>query len=348
MTQDVILQAPNSVGHITLNRPNALNALNMEMVGAITAQLEKWANDDTITSILIEGEGDRAFCAGGDIRHIYKTGRTDKAGTLEFFTDEYRLNAIIHHYPKPYIPIINGIAMGGGVGVSCHGSHVIVTENSTIAMPENTIGFIPDVGTTYILSRLPGNIGLFVGMTGYRMRAADAIFAGFATAFVPSSKITELKQALDQGQDADDVIAHFSQTLETGELERLQDKINLVFNASTPLSILETLSNMSSEGDEWAEKTHSSMRMMSPLSVACSHASINQARAYTTIEECLANEYRFTVSSLSDHDFFEGIRAVIIEKDNKPQWQPPTLEEVSQDMVARKFAHLGDAEWTPI
>jgi len=266
---------------------------------------------------------------------------------MKFFTDEYRLNAFIHHYPKPYIPIINGIAMGGGVGVSSHGSHVIVTENSTIAMPENTIGFIPDVGTTYILSRSPGNIGLYVGMTGIRMKAADAIYAGFATAFVPADKITNLKQSLAQGQDADEAIAQYSEEPAPGELERMQEIIDPIFNGATALSILETLSDMADKGDDWAQNTHDAMRKMSPLSLACSYESIKKARRFTTIEDCLANEYRFASKTLSDHDFYEGIRALIIEKDNKPQWRPATLEELNHDMIKAKFADLGAAEWTP-
>jgi enoyl-CoA hydratase len=347
-TDEVIVWREGPLGRLRLNRPEALNALTHAMALEIEKALKAWAVDQSVEAIVIDAAGDRAFCAGGDIQDLYLTGQKDPGPGRQFWRDEYRLNALIASYPKPYIALMNGITMGGGVGVSAHGSHRIVTEKTMLAMPEVTIGFIPDVGGTYLLSRAPGQTGLYLGLSGARMNAADTIFAGFADTYVPSEMLPKLIEALAGGTAPDEAIGQFSETAPDGALAVLQDKITDMFAGPDILSCVKRLEKLSESGDEWAGITLSMIRRNSPLSVATTFAALHKARELATLEECLSLEYNFAHRALMGHEFLEGIRAMVIDKDRKPIWQPATLEEVTPEMVQRVLAPLGENTWRAV
>ena len=342
---DLIVWREGALGRLRLNRPDALNALTHAMTLQIEKALSAWREDRGVEAIVIDGTGDRAFCAGGDLQYLYHTGLKDPGPGRAFWRDEYRLNALIASYPKPYIAVMNGITMGGGVGVSAHGSHRIVTQKTMVAMPEVSIGFMPDAGGTYLLSRAPGHTGLYLGLTGARMNAADAIFAGFADSYVPGEALAKLIEALAVGDAPDRTIARFSQKAPDGALAALQDKITQVFSAPDILSCVRRLDELAAGGDEWADKTLTMVRKNSPLSVATTFTAVHKARELATLEECLELEYCFSHRALSGHEFLEGIRALVIDKDRKPDWRPATLEEVSPEMVENVLAPLGEKKW---
>lgn len=343
--EDLIVWQEGPLGRLRLNRPDALNALTHAMALEIEKALTAWREDQDVEAIVIDAAGDRAFCAGGDIQDLYYTGQKDPEPGRQFWRDEYRLNALIASYPKPYIAVMNGITMGGGVGVSAHGSHRIVTEKTMLAMPEASIGFIPDVGGTYLLSRAPGMTGLYLGLTGARMNAADAIFAGFADTYMPSEALPKLVEALADGASPDEAIAQFSETAPDGALAALQDQITDMFAGPDILSCVRRLETLAAGGDEWAGKTLSMIRRNSPLSVATTFAAVTKARELATLEDCLSLEYNFAHRALTGHEFLEGIRAMVIDKDRKPNWQPATLEEVTPEMVENVLATLGEKKW---
>lgn len=346
MTEDLLVWQDGSLGRLKLNRPKALNALTFEMALGVRDALETWRHDDSIKTIVIEGEGEKAFCAGGDILHLYNIGRETPQIGVDFWRDEYRLNAMIAEYPKPYISLMDGITMGGGVGVSAHASHRIVTERSMIAMPEASIGFLPDVGGTYILSRAPGSTGVYLGMTGARMNAADAIFAGFADSYIPSAKITPLLELIKTGKDVDECIGTFSTLADDGKLCEQQGLISEAFDHASSMGCVESLEEMASSENAWAVKSLKLLRKNSPLSVASAHYAIRKAASLETLEACLALEFRFAARTLYRDDFYEGVRAIVVDKDRPPVWTPTRLEDVTPEMVAAAFASLGHNEWT--
>jgi enoyl-CoA hydratase len=343
MSEDILVRIDSYAGRITLNRPQVLNALTYKMLQSIDRALDTWEHDDAVRLVIIEGTGDRAFCAGGDIQLLYNTGRSTPGLGRKFWFDEYRLNARIHHYPKPYVAIMDGIVMGGGVGVSAHGSHRIVTERSSVTMPEASIGFMPDVGGTRLLADAPGETGLHLGMTALRMSAADAIYAGFADHFVPSARMAELVRALAKAGDIS-VIADFVQTPPTSDLSRHRDKIDHCYGRN---SIGEIVLALEGAGDEWARETLKALRRVSPFSAAATFESIRRACGVSGIEPCLVIEYRFAYRSLDGAEFYEGIRAAVIDKDRKPKWNPSRIEDVTPASVAAVLASLGEHEWKP-
>lgn len=346
MTNDELLVwTEGRIGRLRLNRPEALNALTHNMALGIEKALLDWRDDPDIDAVLICATGDRAFCAGGDIQDLYHSGLKSPEPGRKFWRDEYRMNALISTYPKPYIAVKNGITMGGGVGVSAHGSHRIVTEKTMMAMPETSIGFIPDVGGTYLLSRAPGETGLYLGLTGARMNAADAIFAGFADDYVPTGRLPELVTTLTDGASPDDAVAGVAETAPDGKLEGLQDKITQAFSQPDALGCVRELQRMAESGDEWAEKSRNMIAKNSPFAVAATFAAIHKARELGSLEECLSLEYNFAYRAIAGHEFLEGIRAMVIDKDRKPDWQPPALEDVTATMVEDALAPLGEAEW---
>lgn len=342
---EMIVWREGPLARLRLNRPGALNAQSHAMILQMEKALTAWREDREIAAIVIDGAGDRAFCAGGDLQYLYHTGMKDPGPGRALWRDEYRLNALIASYPKPYIALMNGITMGGGVGVSAHGSHRIVTEKTILAMPEASIGFMPDVGGTYLLSRAPGQSGLYLGLTGARMNAADAIFAGFADSYVRSEALPGLIEALAGGGAPDAVIARFSEPAPDGALAALQDKITDVFAARDILGCVRRLDKLVAGGDAWAGKTLSMLRKNSPLAVAATFSALHKARELATLEQCLELEYCFAHRALTGHDFLEGIRALVIDKDKKPDWRPATLEEVSPEMVEKLLAPLGEEKW---
>ncbi len=342
---DLIINQEGAIGRIHLNRPTALNALTAPMAYKMKDQLDAWAQDDSIKAVIVDAEGDRAFCAGGDIRDLYENGKKDPKPGQNFWREEYKLNALIHNYPKPYIAYMNGIVMGGGVGISSHGSHRIVTENTMLAMPETGIGFLPDVGGTYILSRSPGSTGLYLGMAGARMNGADAIFAGFADHYIPSDKLPSLSELLIDGANVDTAIAVLSAEAPDGTLANLQTDITEGFSGATTLECVQKITAMAEAGSVWAAKTLKLLRRHSPIAISAAFTAISQARSFDTIEQCLNVEYRFAHRALLGTEFYEGVKAIIIDKNHTPQWQPPTLEGVTTDQLDTLFAPLGTEEW---
>lgn len=339
--QDIHIRKVGQAGRITLTRPKALNAMTYEMCMAIGDALEEWRNDRSVKLVVIDAEGDRAFCSGGDIAELYKTG---KAGNYEygrkFWADEYLINARIKQYPKPYVAVMDGIVMGGGVGISAHGSHRIVTENTLFAMPECGIGLVPDVGGNWLLSRAPGYVGEYLATTGARLKAADCLYAGIGDAYVPATKLEELIEALEDTADLS-FIDTFVAEPDGGELEQTQEKIDRHFSRPSALEIAKSLE---AANDEWEANAAKLMRRNCPLSVGCAVEIVRQSRHFKHFEDVLALEYRFTYRSMSHGDFIEGIRAQIIDKDRNPNWQPPTLEALDEDTISAMLVSLENDE----
>lgn len=316
---DILIRTNGHAGHITLNRPRALNALTWDMCLAIEAAIDAWRNDTAVKLIIIDATGDRAFCAGGDIADMYASGqRGDLAYGQKFWQDEYRLNSKIGHYPKPIITFLHGFTMGGGVGIGCHASHRIVCENSRVALPECTIGLVPDVGSTYLLGRAPGYTGTYLGLTGARMSAADAIYAGFADNFVPQSQWEGLKSDL-MTHGTVDMIPQVAAS--PAPLATRQAAINATFSGASLADILS--SSLDADTQKMLDRN-------APLGMACAVILIDRARKTADLNAALHQEYRFTHRAVAQSDFIEGIRAAIIDKDRAPKWQALTDAAVAQ------------------
>jgi enoyl-CoA hydratase len=340
---DILFERRGAAGLVTLNRPQALNAVTQGMVLALRAQLDAWADDPAITRVVIQAEGGRAFSAGGDIRHLYdlgKAGRTDEA--LQFWRDEYPLNAVIKNYRKPYVALIDGIAMGGGVGVSVHGSHRVAGDRFSFAMPEVGIGFFPDVGATWFLPRLPGELGTYCALTGERFGGADAVAAGIATHRVPSARFPALLEGLAGTVPVDAVLAAFSEPAGEGQIVARRAGIDRLFAGDRVEDILAALDREAAAGTAdaaWATQTAATMRTKSPLSLKIALAQVRRGKGFD-FAACMRTEFRIVSRIIEGHDFYEGVRAVIVDKDNKPRWRPSALAAVSAAEVERHFAAL--------
>ncbi|MGF1592919.1 MAG: enoyl-CoA hydratase/isomerase family protein [Kiloniellaceae bacterium] len=347
-TGDLLFEVRHGVGFITLNRPRALNALTLEMIRAIAPQLVAWQEDSTVKAVVIRGAGDRAFCAGGDVRAVWEAGRAGDRLTEVFFREEYRLNRLIHVFAKPYIALIDGITMGGGVGVSVHGSHRVAGDRTLLAMPEVGIGLFPDVGGSYFLPRLPGRLGLFLALTGWRLKAADAVYCGLATEYVPSARMDELAAAftdLDWSTNdaellVDGAIDRFTADPGESELESHRELIDRCFSARSVESILAALE---ASGDDWAAKVAGIMRRQSPTSLKVTFAQLEKGAALD-FDQAMVQEYRLSQAFMAGGDFYEGIRAALIDKDNRPQWSPPELAAVTPAAVEAHFRPLGERD----
>lgn len=341
---EVIIERRDGLGLITLNRPKAINALSHSMVGVIVEALRSWAEDDAIRTVAVVGAGERGLCAGGDIVAIYHDAKTGAAGadspTGVFWRDEYALNAVIGRYPKPYVVVMDGIVMGGGVGLSGHGSHRIVTERSKVGMPEVGIGFIPDVGGTYLLSRTPGELGTHIALTTSRMSAGDAITAGFADYYLASEHVPALLDTL-RTEAADIAIAKFATAAPESEMVAQREWIDTCYSADTVEEIVAAL--QASAAPE-AAVAAAEILAKSPVALKVTLRSLRRARALPSLEAVLNEEYRVSIASLASHDLVEGIRAQVVDKDRNPQWAPATLAEVTAAQVDAYFAELGDRE----
>ncbi|WP_407445969.1 enoyl-CoA hydratase/isomerase family protein [Rhodococcus sp. (in: high G+C Gram-positive bacteria)] len=337
---EVLVEAKNGLGRITLNRPKAINALNHDMVRVMAETLQAWASDDSVRAVVLRGAGERGLCAGGDIVSIYHDARDGGTGSQEFWRDEYILNAAIGRYAKPYVAIMDGIVMGGGVGVSAHGNVRVVTERSTIAMPETGIGFVPDVGGTYLLSRTPGEIGTHIALTTGRMKAGDAIALGFADHYVPSDALDKFVAALETGS-VDDALAEYSQPAPDSALLAQRDWIDAAYSADTVEEIVERL--RSSDVPE-ARTAAEQILGKSPVALKVTLRSLRHARQLGSLEEVLNEEFRVSSASLTSHDLVEGIRAQVVDKDRTPHWSPATLADVTASDVDAYFQPLGDLE----
>ena len=334
---DVILEERGRLGVITLNKPQALNALSLAMIEAMEPKLHAWAADEAISAVVIQGAGDRAFCAGGDIRDLY-----DKRGTdfgPRYYAAEYQQNVTIFNYPKPYIALMDGVVMGGGVGVSIHGSHRIVTERTLFAMPETGIGLFPDIGASWFLPRCPGELGMYLGLTGYRMRAADCLYAGIGDVYIPSERLDDVFDALanvapDRGVISA-VLAELSADPGPNKLSEHRAAIDRCFSATTVEAVL---ARLAAEGSVWATETAEIIGTKSPTSLKVTMHQLRTGATLTRFEDVMKMEYRIADRCYRGHDLFEGIRAVVIDKDGKPNWRPSDLAGVNELDVAEYFA----------
>lgn len=325
---EILAERDGRVGRLRLRRDRALNALDLPMIRAMHATLDAWAKDPAIEAVVVQGEG-RAFCAGGDVRWVRAEVLSGEASTADqFFAEEYALNGAIGHFPKPYIALIDGICMGGGLGISVHGSDRVVTEAALLAMPETGIGLTPDVGASYFLPRLAGFLGTYLGLTGARLAGGDAVHAGLATAFVPRTRLAALSTALaEEGKAA---IARFAETPPPFSLGPQRAAIADVFSAESLPAIMARLAAHSSD---WARETSEILGRMSPSALCWTFASL-RAGAARDLDACLAAELALVRQIIRLPDFAEGVRAMVVEKDRSPRWQPARLEEVDPAAIA--------------
>jgi len=355
--EEIVLGREGALATLTINRPHALNALTLDNYRRFVPALRAWAQDPSVHAVIVRGAGERAFCAGGDVRAVYEAGRGisgDRDLPAVFFREEYELIRSIHRFPKPYIAIIDGITMGGGAGISVNGAYRIATERTLFAMPETAIGLFPDVGATRFLNRCPGHIGRYLGLTGVRLRAADAIYCGFATQFVPHDRITELVETLGRaawqtGRECDridEVLAGFEEDPGPAPLGALQGSIDRCFAGGNVEGILNSLAaEVAARGvhADWAAETRAGLLTKSPTSLKITLRQLTIGRDYD-LEAALVLEYRLTQRVMAAHDFYEGVRAMLIDKDQVPKWQPATLAEVSDRMIGAYFSPIGDRE----
>jgi enoyl-CoA hydratase len=344
---EILFERRGTAGLITLNRPKALNAVTPNMVCLLASQLKDWAHDPAVTRVVISAAGERAFSAGGDIRALYELGRAGRYDEmLIFWREEYALNALIKRYPKPYVALIDGIAMGGGVGISVHGSHRVACDRYLFAMPEVGIGFFPDVGATWFLPRMPGELGTYCALTGERFNAADGIAAKIATHRVSSARFPKLVEALCGAVPVDALLGAFTQPADDAPIAARRAIIDRLFAGDRVEDILAALDREAAEGDadaEFAGKTAAVIRTKSPTSLKLALAQV-RAGQELTFDACMRTEFRIVSRIIHGHDFYEGVRAVIVDKDNAPKWRPAALAEVTRAEVERYFAALGNEE----
>ncbi len=340
---DILFARRGAAGVVTLNRPQALNALTAGMVRALAAQLDDWARDPAVSRVVVTAVPGRAFCAGGDLREVHALGRAGRQEeALVFFREEYALNAFIKRYPKPYVAVIDGIVMGGGAGISIHGSHRVAGDAFAFAMPEVGIGFFPDIGATWFLSHMPGETGTYCALTGARLAPADAVATGIATHRISSVRLPDLVEALCGTIPVDAVLAAFAEPAGEGPIATRRALIDRLFAAGTVEAILAGLdaaAAASGEEAEWAASTADAIRGKAPLSLKIALAQMRGGRN-GSFEECMQAEFRIVSRVVYGHDFYEGVRAAIIDKDNRPKWRPASLVEVGEADVARHFDPL--------
>lgn len=346
-TQEVLFRVENNKGIITLNRPKALNALNLSMTRLIYPMLKKWESDK-LGLVIIEGSGEKAFCAGGDIRAI--TSATDKGsvGQCRFFAEEYCLNNLIGTLKIPYVAFIDGITMGGGVGLSVHGKFRVSTERTVFAMPETGIGLFPDVGGSYFLPRLSGQLGTFLALTGHRLKGADCLLAGISTHGCPSGDLPKLKDEIiklpesSKPEDLQDLLSHYTSKFVQPPFS-LADKLDLInstFDSNSVEEIIQKLSDTQTSEKKWASDQVELMKKMSPTSMKVTLRQLREGAKLGTLEDCLKMEYRIVRRFCQGQDFYEGVRSVLVDRDGKPKWNPDSIQNVSIESVEKYFAPL--------
>jgi enoyl-CoA hydratase len=344
---DLIARREGSCGVIRLNRPKAINAVTLEMFRDVDKALDQFEIDPAVAVILLEGAGERGLCAGGDIRALWEDSKVGGDLGKILWREEYILNARIAKFAKPYVAFMDGIVMGGGVGLSAHSRHRVVTERTKLAMPEVGLGFFPDVGGTWLLSHSPGEIGTYFGLTGQTMNGPDAIHARFADAVVPSGKLAALREALtkvDAGASSTDIktlIGGFATSDTSGPVAAMQPKIDSWFAHDRMEDIVAALQR---DGSELALSTLKTLNEKSPRGMVVTLKLLRLARALSSLEECLVREYRAALQVFASDDFREGVRAAVIDKDRNPKWSPPRIEDVTPKMVAPYFAEIGADE----
>ncbi|MFE4547207.1 enoyl-CoA hydratase/isomerase family protein [Streptomyces sp. NPDC056785] len=337
----VLLRTEGRAAYLTLNRPRAINALTHTMVRHIDSALTAWEHDPAVRAVVVTGAGERGLCAGGDIRAIHDDARHgDGTASTAFWRDEYRLNARIARYPKPYVAVMDGIVMGGGVGVSAHGSVRITTERSRIAMPETGIGFVPDVGGTFLLARAPGELGTHLALTGNAVGAGDALLCGLADHYVPSGSLPRLLQDLAHAP-VPEVLDRHVEAAPAGVLAEARHWIDACYSADT---VEEIVARLQDHGDSAAKEAAETLLTRSPTALKVTLAAMRAARGAGSLEEVLDQEYRVSCAALTRPDFVEGVRAQLIDKDRDPRWSPATLAEVTDADVAGFLAPIGARE----
>jgi len=344
---DLIARVEGAAGVIRLNRPKAINAVTLEMFRDIDKALDRFEVDPAVAVILLEGAGERGLCAGGDIRALWESSKVNGDLGKILWREEYILNARIKKFPKPYVAFMDGIVMGGGVGLSAHASHRIVTDRTKLAMPEVGLGFFPDVGGTFLLSRSSGEIGTYFGLTGQTMNGADAIHAKFADALVPAAKWPELREALTKlhrgvtAADVSKLIDGFATGETGGPVAAKQVAIDALFGFDRIEGIVAALKR---DGSEFAQATLKTLGEKSPCGMVVTLRLLRLARTASSLEECLVREYRAALEVFRSDDFREGVRAAVIDKDRNPAWSPPRIEDVTPQMLAPYFAEIGADE----
>jgi enoyl-CoA hydratase len=328
----VVTSRDGRVGRILLNRPRTLNALDLSMIRACAAILEAWRDDPHVHAVVIEGAGDRAFCAGGDIRALRDHQISgDRATVDQFFAEEYALNLMIAGYPKPYIALIDGLCMGGGIGLSVHAPYRVATEHAGFAMPETAIGFFPDIGATFLLPRLPGELGMYLGLTGLLVTGADAVHAGLATHFTPRVRLADLSAAL--ARDGVAALAAFAQTLPAFSYAGNRAAIDHCFAAAT---VSDIIGRLQADGGEWAQVALKALHHVSPSALHWTLRALRRGRDLT-LKQALDAEFALTRTTMAHPDFTEGVRAMVVDKDRKPAWQPPRIEDVDPAAIEALF-----------
>lgn len=340
MIEEVIFTQEGQIGLITLNRASALNALSLPMIQAMQKQLELWKDDNTVKAIVIRAVPGNAFCAGGDVRWLYNSGRSEDSQQMQFFWHEYRLNHYIYNLGKPYIALMDGITMGGGVGISLHGSHPIASEQFVFAMPETGIGFFPDIGASHLLTRCPGSLGIYLGLTGNRIGAQDAFKAELIKYLVPSAQMKNLLAELintDLSEDSyarvDQCIKEYTVTSFDNEISQIKPLIDVCFSQPTVDLIVDSL--MKRDGI-WAEGVYNTLMQKSPLSLKITLTQLQKAKGIS-LAECLKMDFDLVAHFMRDSDFYEGVRSLLIVKDKKPNWKPSRLDLVSDSLIVNYF-----------
>lgn len=336
--EEIRFERLGKAGIVTLSRPKALNALTHAMVKALASALAEWQHDLSVALVVIKAEG-RAFCAGGDILDVYKAGRAGNP-PVQFFADEYRLNALIARYPKPYVALIDGIVMGGGVGVSCHGSHRVMTENAQFAMPEVGIGFFPDVGGSHLLPDLGGHFGMYLGLTGNRIRYGDALWSGLATHTMQAEYLDGLIERLAETGDPELALR---EVFVPARRETDRDALEAISMHFSQPRLTDVLNSLEAAEDEFAARTLATILTRSPTSVNVAFRQIT-AGLTLTMDECMRMEFRILNHMLHGHDFYEGIRAAIVDKDGKPVWQPASFDAIDPASIDAYFSALPDGD----
>lgn len=349
MTDSVLTRSEGGVGYITLNRPDALHALNLDMCETILAALRVWAQDPSVHIVVVDhADGSRGFCAGGDIAMLRESGMGDGREARAFFAEEYRMNVAIKTFPKPYLALIDGVTMGGGVGLSVHGTHRVATERTLFAMPETGIGLFPDVGGGWFLPRLRGELGTWLALTGARLKGADVAAARVATHFLPSELIPNLKAQIAEADFSagpaemlGEILSRLTHAVPAGSFETHMDAINACFAGDSAEAMVAALQ---ADGSDWALKQAETIATKSPETVKVALRQVRDGGKCETFEDNMRMEYRIGWRKVQSADFLEGVRAVIIDKDHAPKWAPETLAGVSDADVARYFEPLGDDE----
>lgn len=337
MTQDILFTQQGQIGLITLNRPKALNALTLDMIKELQQQLTLWKKDNAIKAVVIRASEGNAFCAGGDVRWLYQLGAQRVEEQMEFFWNEYRLNHFIHHLGKPYIALMDGITMGGGVGISLHGSHPIASERFVFAMPETSIGFFPDIGSSHLLAQCPDSLGIYLGLTGNRLNAAEAKNAGLIKGIISSENMPLALEALckaDLSSNAQEKVdSCLQEYLQTPEKVSATHVIKECFSLDSVELILNALE---SHEESWAKEVSKVIKQKSPLSLKLTLAQLHKAQGLS-LAECLKMDYNLVRHFMLDNDFYEGVRALLIDKDKTPHWRPERLELVTDSKIISYF-----------